>query len=235
MWLAVDDHGRIAAFASRPDNAAHSMDTDWYAVDRGGRVARLWSGEEGAVPWDAHQQYWNDLYEDLAVSHVEQLAAQTPPGRRQVLSLARTIHAIDPASLPYQWNGVLRFASADDLELFRAEYFHAHWRVLDTLAHAVAVKDIQRDAFDDYWRAGAIDAAYLLDKVLAPRAIGLFEYDCPFSGPYQRQAVPAEPLLVDALPPKLKALLGGLRLTRLDFSVTTQIDPQTIARCRTYR
>jgi hypothetical protein len=33
--------------------AAHSMDTNWYAIDRDGRVAAFWSGESGAVPEQA--------------------------------------------------------------------------------------------------------------------------------------------------------------------------------------
>src|SRR5947209_1888144 len=36
--------------------AAHSMDTDWYAVDRDGHVALFNSGEAGAVPDFAHTE-----------------------------------------------------------------------------------------------------------------------------------------------------------------------------------
>ena len=30
--------------------AAHSMDTEWFAVDADGRVGSFWSGEDGSVP-----------------------------------------------------------------------------------------------------------------------------------------------------------------------------------------
>src|SRR5215475_12558775 len=87
MLIGVDPRGHIAAFEARPDNAAHSMDTDWYAVDRDGHVAQLWSAEEGAVPWQAHRQYWNDLYEELALARIESLLAQPPGKHRRVLRL----------------------------------------------------------------------------------------------------------------------------------------------------
>src|SRR5690242_4718432 len=78
MILAVDEQGRIAALETRPANAAHSMDTDWYAVDRNGRVALLKSGEEGSVPYEAHRQYWDELYDDLVIARIASRSPHEP-------------------------------------------------------------------------------------------------------------------------------------------------------------
>src|SRR5690242_13329496 len=137
MFLGIDAHGYIAAFETRPNAAAHSMDTDWYAVDRDGHVAQLWSAEEGAVPWQAHRQYWSELYEDLAVARIEGLAPAAATDR-QVFELRGTIRTLAPASLPFEWSGALRFASREYLEMFREEHY-PDWRALDFLPDTVAV------------------------------------------------------------------------------------------------
>jgi hypothetical protein len=236
MLLGVDLRGHIAAFEARPDNAAHSMDTDWYAVDRHGHVAQLSSGEEGAVPWEAHRQYWAELYEDLAIARIEVLLAAAPVEGRQILALgdpAPRPRTLSPHELPFLWNGVLRFSDRAYLELFRDEHYPAGWRVID--AHTVAVTDVPRPGFLDYWDAGAISRAYVTGRQLSPRSIGLFEYACSFSGPYRRTAVPADPMLVEDLPEPLRGKLGALEISKLSFNVATELDPEPMFRCHTYR
>jgi hypothetical protein len=290
MILGVDEQGRIAAFEDRPRGAAHSMDTDWYAIDRGGRVARLSSGEEGAVPWSAHRQYWEELYNDVIIARIASTAPGEPfaeqaalervlaasrdpveiglvrailagdepsraiysdwlegqgrdrdgwtPRERTVFALGQGIRKVDPGSLPGQWDGVLRFASRDYLELFREEYYHQGWRELDArlgMADAVAVQDILQYAFDEYWGAGAIVSAYVFERSLEPHVLGLYEYGCSFNGPYHRRAVPRTPLLLDDLPEPLRGRLGGVRLSRVDFNSTTSFDPEDFTDCQRYR
>jgi hypothetical protein len=53
--------------------AAHSMDTDWFAVDRDGRVGYFSSGENGPVP--VGQRSDADL-EELVVNHLRAAAGQ---------------------------------------------------------------------------------------------------------------------------------------------------------------
>jgi hypothetical protein len=291
MILGVDEHGRIAVFEDRPAGAAHSMDTDWYAVDRGGRVALLRSGEEGAVPYDAHRQYWAELYDELAVARVVAIAsaagepfseraalerlraaARDPveialltailagddpsraiysdwleaqgrardgwtPRERTVFAVGEESRAIDPASLPWEWNGIVRFASREYLELFAAEYYHPEWRELEPrlgLPDAVAITAVQQYAFDEYWRAGAIASAYVIEQAALPHHIGLYEYGCSFNGPYLRRAEPRTPLLVEHLPEPLRGAVGGLRMARVDFHVTTSLDPEAFFTCQRY-
>jgi hypothetical protein len=47
--------------------AGHSMDTDWFAVDKDGNVAVFDSGQEGAVPIEIESQtFWLELFEKYA-------------------------------------------------------------------------------------------------------------------------------------------------------------------------
>lgn len=291
MILGVDEHGRIGAFEDRPSGAAHSMDTDWYAVDRSGRVALHRSGEEGSVPWAAHRQYWSELWEDVIVARIASaspgepfaertalervlaaasdpvevrlvraiLAGDEPsravysdwleaqgrdrdgwtPRNRSVFLLGREeIRKIEPESLPHEWTGVLRFESREFLELFRAEYYHAVWRDLDArlgMPDAAVIANIQQYAFDVYWHERAIVSAYVFEDPIEPNTIGLYEYECSYSGPYQRRAIPRSPLLVDDLPEPLRSQLGGLRLARIDFDSTGSFDPEMFTTCQRYR
>lgn len=238
MLLGVDALGQIAAFEARPDNAAHSMDTDWYAVDRDGHVAQLWSGEEGAVPWEAHRQYWDELYEDLALARVEALLAAAPLEGRHIVALEKLgprLQTLAPHDVPFLWTGAIRFADRGYLEMFREEHNPASWRLLDHGSASVAAKDIPRHGFLDYWNAGAIERAYVMGRRISPHALGLFEYACGFSGPYRRAAVPAEPALIDTLPEPLRGKLGALRLARVSFHTATDFDPDDMVRCQKYR
>jgi hypothetical protein len=297
MFLVVDADRRIATFEDRPTCAAHSMDTDWYAVDRDGHVALLESGEEGSVPYVAHRQYWSELFDDLVVARIaasspaepfaeraallRRLASTTEPveaqlvtavlagdepsrvvyadwleqqGRsrcdpagggdawplrqRCVFSVGRELRTIDPDALPAQWDGVVRFANREYLEMFQSEVYHQEWRELDArlgMPDAVAIKDVLRYAFDDYWSAGAIETAYLIEHPVEPQFVGLYEYACRFSGPYARRAVPTEPLLVDQLPEPLRGRLASLALARLSFATSDELDPETFADCQRWR
>jgi uncharacterized protein (TIGR02996 family) len=285
VFLAVDAHGRIARFEDRPAGAAHSMDTDWYAVDREGRVALLRSGEEGAVPWDAHRQYWDEAYDDLVIARIASTSPAEPfseeaalrrareaatdpveaklldqilagdrasrlvytdwleqhgrPRRawslrdRAVFQVGRELRPIEAEQLPDCWSGVLRFASRDFLELFREEFAPQAWRELDAplgMTHAVAIGEIYEYQFTDYWNAGVIASAYLLERPVDPEFAGLYEYSCSFSGPYRRSAVPREPLLVAQLPASVQSRFGALRIPRA-FDTATEIDPIAFARC----
>jgi hypothetical protein len=280
--IVVDDCGRIAWLDAWPDVAAHSMDTDWYGVDPAGHVARLQSGEEGAVPYAAHRQYWEELFEDLVFARILANTPADPQADAQSLQRAlraardpiettiitailggddasRTIYAdyleqhgravpravydvhkhelreVDPASLPHEWNGILRFAHREYLELYTTDYHYDEWRPLaHSVIPAIAARGIQQWAFHDYWQAGTIAAAYMFERAVEPHHIGLYEYYCSFSGPYGRQTVPAEPLLVDALPDRLREILDRLRMP-VRFATTEQLDPESWFDCQTYR
>jgi hypothetical protein len=280
--ILADAHGAIAVFDTWPTGAAHSMDTDWYGIDQGGNVARLQSGEEGAVPYAAHRQYWDELYEDLMIARVmarapadpqaapatlrRALAAARDPVEIQILgailggdetgreiyadfleqhgrALPRSVYVvehelreIEPSALPHEWSGILRFQNREYLELYRSEYHYDEWRPLvDRIGiPAAAAQRIQQWAFDDYWSAGAITAAYMIERPIEPHLVGLYEYGCSFNGPYDRREVPADPLLLDELPEPLREIFAQLRIP-VRFATTESFDPVVWFDCQLYR
>ena len=230
--LAVDRKGQLAFLAARPTFAAHSMDTDWYAVDRHGHVALWESNEEGAVPYDAHKQSWSELSIELAMQHAL-LAIADSPGRPCIVSLDHKARSIGLRELPSIWAGVLQFDHADYLQMFVEEYPHLVERVLTGADHAIEVFDLVSDVFRDYWDAGAIRAACILPKIVSAPALGLYEYSCGFSGPYQRKHVPAHRLLIHELPAALRDQISALQLG-LDFDSCERFDPETKLKCLLY-
>lgn len=237
--LAVDDKGQLAFLAPRPTFAAHSMDTDWYAVDRQGHVARWQSGEEGAVPVDALACPWDDLIAELALQRALAVMADDAEAKPSsapapaLVSLEREPRRIGLSELHDPWSGVLQFESAEYHEMFQREC--AHWveRPLVGADHAVAVRDLLTVVFEDYWSAGAIRLACALPPFVSPQALGLFEYSCDFSGPYRRICVPARRLVVHQLPEPLRARLAALQLG-LDFGSVESFDPQRKVKCHLY-
>jgi len=71
MTESIGNHNASAAQDSciEPDYpAAHSMDTEWFAVDKDGFVAVLYTNEEGAVPvnYSRMQEGADDILESIA-------------------------------------------------------------------------------------------------------------------------------------------------------------------------
>jgi hypothetical protein len=53
--------------------AAHSMDTEWFAVDRDGQVALFISGENGSVPWEAVEIDIDDVLRSVGTRTQEEM------------------------------------------------------------------------------------------------------------------------------------------------------------------
>jgi hypothetical protein len=95
--IVVDSRGHIAVFEDSPLGAAHSMDTDWYAVDANGRVGYMQSGEEGSVPWNAHRSYWSQLFTDVVVARITSTSPNEPWSERAAIQ-----RALDASSDPVE-------------------------------------------------------------------------------------------------------------------------------------
>lgn len=245
MQLIVDSSGHVAVFW-QPEServtpeypAAHSMDTTWYVVDNSGHVAVFSSDEEGAVPMAAHRQYWEELVEDICLYRA--LKAVPMQKDRQILLQSDfeegTVRAISYSDLPPSWDGVLVFEDREFLQMFRDEFYHAEYQRIDPeiAGHAVKVGDVSPIGFQDYWDAEAIVSAIYLPHVRAsPAMLGLYAYDCGFSGPYQREELPCAPIKLDDLPMKFRDKLARLRVA-FQFADTTTVDPDKVAECYHY-
>lgn len=81
--------------------AAHSMDTDWYVVDRDGNVARCDSGEIGHIPETACEVHWQDLYEQLVLVRYLGALRDTAADESERILLAQVLAGDDDARAVY--------------------------------------------------------------------------------------------------------------------------------------
>lgn len=204
--------------------AAHSMDTDWYAVDKTGHVARLSSGEEGAVPNAAHRQYWQEFHEELIVARFD-------PTIRGIFMFDPEMKRIGIDDLPSQWSGILRFSSPEFRELY-VEEWKPKFRLLDPTS--IVVETIHPWEFRDYYDADTILATFATERVPDPNVLGMYEYSCSFSGPYHLDATPRDPARIDDFPSAVRGKLAALRIDKITFGVTASFDPDRFLACYVY-
>jgi hypothetical protein len=257
------------------------MDTDWYAVDDAGRVARFGSAEEGAVPYQALREHWEDLVRQFWLTiTLQRLPGALAQGQRlSVVDLTTGVsRELTLEQLPDVWDGVLVFRHRGYLEMFLDDHHHQDRTILDDVASlwfglpqvmdrldaaelvrwdrlletgaspeealsglqfeptALHARDVLTWGFAEYWKAGVILAAMVMQGGASsrPRENGLYEYACSFSGPYRRVGVPAVPLTVEDLPEALRGRVSVLRLP-VQFASTELIDPDRFAECAHYR
>ena len=222
--------------------AAHSMDTDWYAVDRDGHVALFESGEAGAVPSPAGIEGEHTLLERFARAARWSLADYQPT----------TGGPEAPAEQHKAVEGRLRAKPADDEfdwdSSWTLMFLESEEPVRDQIARGVAiaapategvaviVKNLTRPLADRLHRAGACLGCfgpYTFDEL--PELLGLYTYEhsCEnwISGPYERRGNPTRPLRADQLPLDSRALVEGMRFASLSFAEAEQIQPVDHAEC----
>jgi hypothetical protein len=140
--------------------------------------------------------------------------------------------------VPEDWPGILVFTDAEELDWCREAFFSSHsdWRALDAtlgIAHAAAAY-IPKYAFELAWNAGSLVTAFWLTSYeVKPSDLGLYTYECSFSGSYHRNEVPARPLLVSDLPESLRNQLTLVRIPHA-FDKLPYLDPDQYADCQHY-
>jgi hypothetical protein len=218
--------------------AAHSMDTCFFAIDRDGHVAVFSTGEAGAVPADALSgEAASTMRQQLArlprVGVIHDREGRVTPGRPSAFDQHR-----GRTGLPYP---TLMFLAA--LDPVRDEI--AAGRAVEVPAReGVAVlfrelsEELARSLHDSgtclacTWHfQGAEEEEDWPD--LAAR--GLYSYshltENWISGPYGRVSLPARPIHVDQLPPRIRDAVKAMRFDSLRFAETPHIQPVEHAPC----
>lgn len=263
-WYAIDRAGHVAQFASGEEGAVPwaACRASWDEIYDELVVARIAAAHRGG-PLDeeriltttleassdpverrlvgeilAGDDAARDVYADWLEAHGGSRDGWSPR-ERAVYEVDKVIRPIPPQSLPPQWSGILAFATADDREMFRSQHAYAMTSSHEVdarlgIAHAIRVDELHQYAFDDFWEAGAIRAAFLVEKQLAPHVVGLYELGCSFSGPYHLRVKPHVPLLHAELPEPVRARLGALAFPRLAFATAGEIDPERHHDCQVY-
>lgn len=261
-WYALDRDGRVALFESGEEGSVPwaACRASWDELYDDIVVARITAAERGG-PLDevrvleatvassqdpverqlaaailAGDGPARDVYADWLEAHGRD---GWSPRERAVFEVGKLIRPIPRQSLPLQWSGLVVFPTADDLAMFRSQHEYAATSLRDVdprlgIAHALAVEELQRYAFDDFWDASAIRAAFLITRGLAPRAAGLYEFGCDFRGPYRFRAAPPAPLRIDDLPAPVRARIAAVELPRQSFAAADEIDPERLFDCQRY-
>jgi hypothetical protein len=234
---------KIEAISMQPDYpAAHSMDTMFFAVDKDGNVAVFNTGEAGAVPTralaaeqaeDVQRQLLSDLPRCEIIHDVD---GQDPAQRRQ-----------PDGGIPLPFTGlqypVLMFLTS--LDPVQADIAAGQaFPVRANAGAAVVWRTLSEARYRDLAAAGVcVSWAYFfgLDDeagTLPPESIGLFLYSHRtenwISGPYDRRQIPATPLHVDQLPPRLRKIVQSFTFESLSFHEAHEIQPMEHTECESW-
>ncbi len=235
--------------------AAHSMDTEWFAVDSEGNVARFLTGEAGATP-NSSQYYvdepptvaelMNMLGDQVEYDVEDLLAMQGGPVFDYTWQTLRYItasfsdadscyhllmklpqSAADPAQFDNLFSN-LAGRAADQPSFMRLPNKR---HVLAYTEGPVPVSSLQR-----WIERGEVEKAWVNHTLSASR-IGIYEYEHGamfenwIAGLYLRDSVPAQPLSLAQLPETLQPLFAATRFHLRSFARDAAIDPREAGDC----
>jgi hypothetical protein len=178
------------------------MDTEWFAVDADGHVARFDSGEDGAVPNDAAIGFSPaESAFDVDALRVACLAEQivdakftdAQPENRSARLLLRVDESYRGAPLPDE-----RFEAIGPLFVSREKL------TPDEAAKLAALPNVH-----------VFDLRRVLEHFEGEPLPGVFSFERDHGddpGLYRREGRPESPVVVDALPPSIRREVAALRL-----------------------
>lgn len=205
--------------------AAHSMDTEWFAVDDDGHVAVFDSGEGGAVPRGIEEGARDDLAERICFDHGDWLWSQ---------AAMRGLHA--RASRDHE---IIAFVRADRRDRLRPPRRAGRpFQDMDGLLVPASWWSWGEPSHQDLALLHSSDACagcFAMNNDFWGR-LGIFEYECPQDvSPYVRTGAPARPLDLVDLPPPLRDLLGRARIPGARFAEAAAIQPLEHLACATWQ
>jgi hypothetical protein len=222
--------------------AAHSMDTQFFAIDRDGHVACFETGEAGAVPAQAAQgeEVGELLQRHLAslpqVEVIHDRQGRVTPGQRNEFNEHR-----GQMALPYP---TLMFLDSldpvrDEIAAGRAVEVRASEGVavlFRELSEAVARRLHESDACRGCsWYFQAMEGGSATPDLVSR---GFFNYshltDNWVSGPYGRTGQPERPVHIDQLPPRIREAIKAVRFDSLSFAETPYIQPVEHMECASW-
>ena len=216
--------------------AAHSMDTEWFAIDGHGHVAVFDSGEAGGVP-EAHFDAWHSqsMWSDL----LGEMLRLAPPGGMRFVADGVFERDEDPnewstlftephglaETYTYDVAVLLELAAARDPVELDGWLGSAH--TLGCELPLVYSGECSMHTLAAVWEELGVVRA-VLHPPMAPSRFGVFSYssDDYSGGPYRRVAKPmAAPLRIEALPTGLRRRLADVRLASADFRRDGHVQP----------
>jgi hypothetical protein len=212
--------------------AAHSMDTEWFAVDRDGHVAYFNSGEAGAVPVPLHGWDCEKEIQILADSRHE----------------SRPIYQLDGFLKPFPFETGHECERYPDHDHGRMVLFLRNLTLVDpkrvTISRAdrgfaVDFSELSAEQAKAIHASGAcLGCFYAVMRGDTERAVGhgAFIYthlagESWMSAPYGRVIIPEKPLCIDVLPTWAANHLGRVRFPSVCFQEQGTIQPVELTPC----
>jgi hypothetical protein len=230
--------------------AAHSMDTDWFAVDAEGGVGFFSSGEPGPVPVSVEVQGDGDgLLRQIFLTRPDLLLVNTGDGDGDGDGAADAARHFldDEVAAEVNWGQVgMLVRSADALRGVSAKFEWGNPLVTNAGTYVPVCFNLEdnwegavdRKTFAELHRAGVCHGCInLFYGGGRTDRIGVYYYDAGDNyqnGPYARGPVPLRPLRLIDLPPDLRAKLGHVRFDRVRFDQTAHLQPLEHMQCQTW-
>ena len=228
--------------------AAHSMDTDWFAVDEDGHVGLFESGEAGAVPEAflstvGHQYSEYDLHDLLLQS-----------GFAGCYDVSDLCDEADGRIFSASWDKGTRDAQPLPADAAPTDADYLLWlrdeRFLERLPHltrlptadgkVLAFGEARGSQIRALRRAGAICRAWQHARVEVERW-GVYRYahedryENWVSGPYGREQIPRAPLHASALDEAARRVVERVRFEGLCFARARRIQPVEHHACSSWQ
>lgn len=243
--------------------AAHSMDTEWYAVDADGNVGHFRTGEAGAAPNSAMEDYDDDrsvadVIRAIAAQggveyEVDDLVAM--PGG-PVFDYAWQANRYQTASFSDSaacYCILMQLASASVLNGLQQSAPGIIGRLLGRRAEPVTLNRIGNAKYilgytdgplpigtlQQWIQDGSVLKAWV-NHPLSSARIGIFEYEHGdvfenwIAGLYLREGVPIRPLKLEQLPEAVQHMFESTRFAKRSFARDAAIDPREAGECSSW-
>ncbi len=198
--------------------AAHSMDTEWFGVDREGRVAIFDSMEDGAVPVSCANIYGLPIPIERFISPCELIYDLSG----YAFNTGSAGSHVQP---PDQDNGWTMLLFLDDISEVQIE-IHAGRATEVPCAEGRAIT--WSPINPQIWQL-IHDMRLCGTYSEQPSHWGFYTFDHPpwngWASPYGRRSLPESPIHVDQLPPSLRSAMNLAVFENLSFAETTRIQP----------
>ncbi|AFY54622.1 hypothetical protein Riv7116_2090 [Rivularia sp. PCC 7116] len=219
--------------------AAHSMDTDWFAVDADGNVGIFNSSEGGAVP-----NFNGDFFRATRIDDVEDFCKLLPSDEKGIIHLNTEAQSL----IQYIIIGTIPKSIYDDYS-YEMLMIISSEEVIDKLKNSdnfilrfagepviIYVNQVSNEIINSMFSSGEILGATEFELFMHPHCLGLFFYDnygqVPI--PYEREGVPATPLKVEDLSEELQQALSKSNFEKIRFTETEIIQPIEYTACNTW-
>lgn len=220
--------------------AAHSMDSEWFAVDAKGQIAIFDTGEPGPIPEEA----WADQglqYEvapwlaRLGLSY--NLSDVTFPdavfcGHSDWGANADQAHELEPSRI-YGGHWLLWLTSPQALPPGGLEGGHAiKLNPAPDEPMIVVYGEFEPETLFALRDQGVLFRALSHDLRVTRFSVFGYEYE-DYSGdsPYVRTRVPAQPLTVGDVPEELRTRMSQMTFPDLDFGAAETLEPRDYTEC----